>query len=90
MKHFLTGLILMALSSQVVQAQMDIHCHMIPDSYLEAVKAHGLIPEGAKHWHGAAADSWMQHLTIHKDVQDGASNEWLEPVSDQQYKSVRN
>lgn len=45
MKHFLTGLILMALSSQVVQAQMDIHCHMIPDSYLEAVKAHGLIPE---------------------------------------------
>ena len=48
------------------------------------------IPEGAKHWHGAAADSWMQHLTIHKDVQDGASNEWLEPVSDEQYKSVRN
>ena len=42
MKHFLTGLILMALSSQVVQAQMDIHCHMIPDSYLEAVKAHGM------------------------------------------------
>lgn len=48
------------------------------------------IPEGAKHWHGAAADSWMQHLTIHKDVQDGASNEWLEPVSDEQYKSVGN
>ena len=33
---------LMALSSQVVQAQMDIHCHMIPDSYLEAVKAYGM------------------------------------------------
>lgn len=45
MKRLLTGLILMALSSQFVQAQMDIHCHMIPDSYLEAVKAHGLIPE---------------------------------------------
>ena len=43
------------------------------------------IPEGVKHWHGAAADSWMQHLTFHKDVQDGASNEWLEPVSDEQY-----
>ena len=42
------------------------------------------IPEGVKHWHGAAADSWMQHLTFHKDVQDGASNEWLEPVSDEQ------
>ena len=46
------------------------------------------IPEGAKHWHGAAADSWMQHLTYHKDVQEGASNEWLEPVSDQQYHQV--
>ena len=39
------------------------------------------IPEGVKHWHGAAADSWMQHLTFHKDVQEGASNEWLEPVT---------
>ena len=46
------------------------------------------IPEGAKHWHGAAADSWMQHLTYHKDVQEGASNEWLEPVSDDVYFSV--
>ena len=44
------------------------------------------IPEGAKHWHGAAADSWMQHLTYHKDVQADASNEWLEPVTDEQYK----
>ena len=43
------------------------------------------VPEGVKHWHGAAADSWMQHLTFHKDVQEGASNEWLEPVSEEQY-----
>ena len=47
------------------------------------------IPEGAKHWHGAAADSWMQHLTYHKDVQKGASNEWLEPVSDDQYSNLK-
>lgn len=47
------------------------------------------IPEGVKHWHGAAADSWMQHLALHKDVQPGSTNEWLEPVSDQQYQSVR-
>ena len=46
------------------------------------------IPEGAKHWHGAAADSWMQHLTYHKDVQEGASNEWLETVTDEQYNRV--
>ena len=47
------------------------------------------IPEGVKHWHGAAADSWMQHLTYHKDVQKGASNEWLEPVTDEQYSSLK-
>ena len=43
------------------------------------------IPEGVKHWHGAARDSWFQHLTYHKDVQEGASNEWLERVSDEVY-----
>ena len=43
------------------------------------------IPEGVKHWHGAAADSWMQHLTYHTDVKPGHSNEWLEPVTDEQY-----
>ena len=46
------------------------------------------IPEGVKHWHGAAADSWMQHLAIHTREQPGASNEWLEPVSGQQYKQA--
>ena len=46
------------------------------------------IPAEVKHWHGAAKDSWFQHLTYHKDVQDGASNEWLEPVTDQIYNSL--
>ena len=43
------------------------------------------IPEGVKHWHGAAADTWMQHLAIHTQEQPGATNEWLEPVSEKQY-----
>ena len=47
------------------------------------------IPEGVKHWHGAAKDSWMQHLTYHKDVQEKADNEWLEPVSDEQYNTLQ-
>ena len=46
------------------------------------------IPAEAKHWHGAAKDSWFQHLTYHKDVQEGASNEWLEPVTDEVYDKV--
>ena len=48
------------------------------------------IPEGVKHWHGAAKDSWMQHLTYHKDVLEGASNEWLEAVSDADYAQAGN
>ena len=46
------------------------------------------IPEGVKHWHGAAADSRMQHLAIHTQEQPGATNEWLEPVSDTQYNQL--
>ena len=46
------------------------------------------IPEGVKHWHGAAADSWMQHLAIHTQEQPCATNEWLESVSDAQYNSL--
>ena len=30
----------MLLANTLASAQMDIHCHMIPDSYLEAIKAH--------------------------------------------------
>ena len=47
------------------------------------------IPEGVKHWHGASKGSWMQHLTYHKDMQEGASNEWLEPVSDEIYGKLK-
>jgi len=46
------------------------------------------IPEGVKHWHGAAGDSWMQHLTYHTDIQPGNSTEWLEPVSDEHYNKL--
>ena len=47
------------------------------------------IPAEVKHWHGAARNSWLQHLTYHKDVQQGASNEWLEPVSDDAYNALK-
>lgn len=45
------------------------------------------IPAGAKHWHGAANDSWFAHLAIEVPG-EGASNEWLEPVSDEQYRKL--
>ena len=46
------------------------------------------IPAEAKHWHGAAKDSWMQHITYMTKVEEGASNEWLEPVLDAEYDKL--
>ena len=46
------------------------------------------IPSEKKHWHGAARNSWFQHLTYHTDVAPDASNEWLEPVTDEQYNKL--
>ena len=47
------------------------------------------VPPEVKHWHGAARDSWFQHLTYHKDTQPGASNEWQEPVTDAVYNQLK-
>lgn len=46
------------------------------------------IPAEAKHWHGAAKDSWFQHVTYMTKVEEGASNEWLEPVEDAEYDKL--
>ncbi|MBQ4370459.1 MAG: carboxymuconolactone decarboxylase family protein [Oscillospiraceae bacterium] len=42
------------------------------------------IPANVKHWHGAAADSWFSHLAVEVGGEQ-CSNEWLEPVSDEDY-----
>ena len=51
------------------------------------------IPEGVKHWHGAQTDSWFQHVVAHiavENTQPGSEpNEWLEPVSDEQYNKLK-
>ena len=47
------------------------------------------VPAEIKHWHGAASNSWFQHLTYHKDVQEGASNEWLEAVTNEIYDALK-
>lgn len=45
------------------------------------------IPANVKHWHGAAADSWFAHLAF-EIPGENASNEWLEPVTDEEYDSL--
>ena len=42
------------------------------------------IPEGVKHWHGAAKDSWFSHLAMEVPGEE-AKAEWLEPVDEEQY-----
>lgn len=46
------------------------------------------IPEGIKHWHGATKDSWFGHVSILVPV-EGASTEWLEPVTDEIYLKLK-
>lgn len=46
------------------------------------------VPANVKHWHGAAPDSWFQHLAIEVPGKD-ASNEWCEPVSDEIYSKLK-
>ena len=46
------------------------------------------IPANVKHWHGAAADSWMSHLAVEIKGED-ASTEWCEPVFDEEYGRLR-
>ena len=46
------------------------------------------IPPEVKHWHGAAPDSWFQHLATEVPA-EGASNEWLEAVSDEEYGKLK-
>lgn len=46
------------------------------------------IPAGVKHWHGAAPDSWFSHLAVEIPA-EGSSNEWCEPVSDEEYNHLK-
>ena len=42
-------------------------------------------PPGVKHWHGATVDGPMTHIAIQTFV-DGRPVDWLEHVSDEQYR----
>ena len=46
------------------------------------------IPAEVKHWHGAAPDEWFSHLAIEVPGEN-SSNEWLEPVSDEEYRKLK-
>ena len=43
------------------------------------------IPPGEEHWHGASATNSMTHIAI-QEALNGSVAEWLEKVSDDQYR----
>jgi quercetin dioxygenase-like cupin family protein len=46
-------------------------------------------PAGEKHWHGAAPATAMSHIAI-LEALEGKTVEWMEKVSDEQYRAIRN
>ena len=46
------------------------------------------IPPEVKHWHGAAKDSWFQHIAVEVPA-EGASNEWLEFLPEEEYNKLK-
>jgi len=44
-------------------------------------------PPGEKHWHGAAPTTAMTHIAIQEQL-DGKVVDWMEKVSDEQYRSA--
>ena len=40
---------------------------------------------GEWHWHGAAPDHFMTHLTVYEAADDGSEAEWGDHVSDEEY-----
>ena len=45
------------------------------------------IPANVKHWHGAKKDSWFSHIAVEVPGEE-TSNEWCEPVSDEEYNKL--
>ena len=46
------------------------------------------IKAGVKHWHGATADSWFQHLAIEVPG-ESSRTQWCEPVADDEYEKLK-
>lgn len=46
-----------------------------------------VIPAEVKHWHGAKKDSWFSHIATEMPGEE-CSNEWCEPVTDEEYNKL--
>jgi len=46
------------------------------------------IPAGVKHWHGATPTTTMTHIAFQEQL-DGRAVDWLEKVTDEQYRLAK-
>lgn len=55
---------------------------------IEAIRPGDVVwfPPGEKHWHGATATTAMSHIAIQEKL-DGKNVDWMEHVSDDQYRN---
>ena len=58
------------------------------DGLIEEVRPGDVVwfPPGLKHWHGASPTTAMTHIAI-QEMLNGKNVEWLEKVSDEQYRN---
>ncbi len=46
-------------------------------------------PKDIKHWHGASPTSSMTHIALTGTLPDGKNVDWMEAVTDEQYKGIK-
>lgn len=58
------------------------------DGKVREIKAGDIVwcPPNVKHWHGASPTTAMQHIAIH-GMKDGRMVDWLEEVTEEQYRA---
>ena len=66
----------------LVEQLEAINPYLNYETYTERV-----IPANVKHWHGAKKNSWFSHLAMEVPGED-CSNEWCEPVTDEEYAKL--
>jgi len=72
----------------LVENKLEEHS-LLDDADLREIRAGDVvwIPPGEKHWHGAGPTTVMMHVAM-QEALDGKHVEWLEPVTDEQYKAA--
>ena len=54
--------------------------------YFSAIRQIWFLP-GEEHWHGATPATAMTHIALQEKL-DGKAVDWMEKVSDEQYRAV--